>query len=90
VIRCAAFAVPALLALAASAAAQTPSTPASEGPVVVTTGEGVVKRAPDRAWVTISAESRARDPREAQKANATAMSAVMQRLKGTALPAGDP
>ena len=86
-IRCAAFAVPALLTLAIAAAAQTPTSPASQGPVVVTTGEGVVKRAPDRAWVTISAESRARDPREAQKANATAMSAVMQRLKGTALPA---
>ena len=35
-------------------------------PVVVTTGEGVVKRAPDRAWVTIAVESRARSPQDAQ------------------------
>ena len=30
--------------------------------VIVTTGEGIVKRAADRAWVSISAESRARTP----------------------------
>lgn len=86
-IRSAALVLPAVLTFGISAAAQTPSSPAGDGPVVVTTGEGVVKRAPDRAWVHISAESRARDPREAQRANATAMSAVMQRLKGTGLPA---
>jgi uncharacterized protein len=56
-------------------------------PVVVTMGEGVVKRAPDRAWVTIAAESRAKTPGEAQKLNADAMSAVMQKLKGVGLPA---
>lgn len=55
-------------------------------PVVVATGEASLKRAPDRAWVTIAAESRARTPREAQKANADAMSAVMQKLKGAGLP----
>lgn len=72
--------------LPASAAGQAP-TPSSEGPpVVVTSGEGVVKRAPDRAWVTIAAESRARTAREAQKLNADAMSAVLQKLKAS-LPA---
>lgn len=70
--------------MAATAAAQTPS---SEGPVVVTMGEGIVKRAPDRAWVTIAAESRAKTPGEVQKLNADAMSAVMQKLKGVGLPA---
>ena len=35
-------------------------------PIVVATGEGVVKRAPDRAWVTVTAESRAMTPQEAQ------------------------
>jgi uncharacterized protein YggE len=60
---------------------------ASEGPVVVTTGEGVVKRAPDRAWVTIAAESRARTPGEAQKLNVEAMSAVLQKIKAAGLPA---
>ena len=74
------------LALAPSAAAQTPP-PASEGPVVVTSGEATVKRVPDRAWVLITAESRARSPREAQKLNADAMSTVVQKLKGAGLAA---
>lgn len=55
-------------------------------PVVITTGEGMVKSPPDRAWVTIAAESRAKSPREAQRMNAEAMSAVMAKLKGTGLP----
>lgn len=75
-----------LAAIAPSAWAQTPSQ-ASEGPVVVTAGEAVVKRVPDRAWVQITAESRARNPREAQKLNADAMSAVLQKLKAAGLPA---
>jgi uncharacterized protein YggE len=73
------------LVAASPAIAQVSSPQASEGPVVVTAGEGVIKRAPDRAWVRIVAESRARSPREAQKLNADAMSAVMARLKSFAL-----
>ena len=73
-------------AIAPSVHAQTPPQP-SEGPVVVTAGEAIVKRVPDRAWVQITAESRARNPREAQKLNADAMSAVLQKLKGAGLPA---
>lgn len=74
-----------LTALPAPALAQ-PST-ANDGPVIVTAGEGVVKRAPDQAWVTIAAESRAKTPGEVQKLNADAMSAVMQKLKSLGLPA---
>jgi uncharacterized protein YggE len=70
----------------ARAAAQPPATP-RESPVIVTTGEGVVKLAPDRVWVSIAAESRAKNPREAQRTNADAMSAVLGRLKGAGLPA---
>lgn len=51
-------------------------------PVIVTTGEAEVKRPPDRAWVTINAESRSKDPREAQRQNVSAMDAVMAKLKG--------
>ena len=69
-----------ILAHASGVAAQTPA--AADGPVVVTTGEGVVKRAPDQAWVTIAAESRAKTPADAQKMNADAMAAVQQKLKG--------
>jgi uncharacterized protein YggE len=80
-----------LLLFASGPSAQTPGSPGSPGsndaPVVVTMGEGVIKRAPDRAWVTIAAESRAKTPAEAQKLNADAMSAVMQKLKGVGLPA---
>ena len=72
------------LLLASSAAAQT--TPAApEGPVTVTSGEGSVKRTPDRAWVQVSVESRAKSAREAQKLNADAMSAVLQKLKSSGL-----
>jgi len=76
-----------LMALAVTAvpAAAQPASPVNL-PVVVTTGQGVVKHAPDRAWVRILAESRARSPRDAQRANADAMSAVMQKLKGAGLP----
>ena len=58
-----------------------------EFPVVVTSGEAEVKRAADRAWVSIHAESRARDPKEAQNANIQAMNAVMQKLKSMSLAA---
>lgn len=58
------------------------SQPLPDVPVVVTAGEGEVKRAPDRAWVSIRAESRARDPKEAQRLNSEAMNAVTARLKG--------
>ena len=74
--------------LATPLAAQTPVPPAAEGPVVVTSGEAIVKRVPDRAWVLITAESRARGPREAQKLNVDATSAILQKLKGAGL-AGD-
>jgi len=57
----------------------------TEGPVIVTTGEGVVKAAPDRAWITIAAESRAKSPKEAQRANAEALKAVLDKLQGVGL-----
>jgi uncharacterized protein YggE len=56
-------------------------------PSVVTTGEAIVKVAPDRAFVTVQAESRARNPKDAQKENADAMNAVMQKLRSARLPA---
>jgi uncharacterized protein YggE len=48
--------------------------------VVVVTGEGVVKASPDQAWVTLVAESRARNSREAQSQTAQAMTAIQQKL----------
>lgn len=56
-------------------------------PVVVAHGEALVTRPPDRAFVTIAAESRAKTSDEAQQANAKAMTAVLDKLKGAGLPA---
>ena len=61
---------------------------AAAGPaVIVTTGEGVVKQAPDRAWVTIAAESRARTAQEAQRLNTDAMTAVVEKIKASGIAA---
>ena len=53
----------------------------------MTTGEGVVKRAPDRAWVSIAAESRARTAAEAQRLNTDAMNAVLEKIKAAGIAA---
>jgi uncharacterized protein len=74
-----------LLALAAPTSAQTPALPAP--PVIVTSGEGVVKQPPDRAWVTIAAESRARTAQEAQRLNTDAMTAVVEKIRASGVPA---
>jgi uncharacterized protein YggE len=78
----------AVLACASVAAAQTPAARELDTPVVVATGEAVVKRAPDRAFVSVSAEARARTSKEAQRLNADAMTAVLSKLKSAGL-AGD-
>jgi uncharacterized protein YggE len=80
-----AFAVAALLAAAATSGAQTPA-PAQDLPVVVSSGEAIVKRAPDRAFVSIAAESRAKTSRDAQKLNAEAMTSVLAKLKSAGIP----
>jgi len=66
--------------LAAQQAAPTPS-------VIVTTGEGVVKQAPDRAWVTIGTQTRGRTAPEVQRLNSEAMTAVIDRIKAAGIPA---
>jgi len=73
-----------LIALASPLAAQEPAPP--QTPVVVTVGDAVVRRAPDRAFVMVSVETRAKSPREAQRLNAEAMTAVQQRLAQARLP----
>ena len=74
-----------LLTLTSAAAAQQPPGPAE--PVVVASGQGVVFAVPDRAWITISAESRAPSPREAQRLNAEAMRPVQDKLRAAGIPA---
>ena len=74
-----------LLLVPGAAGAQQSPTP--ETPVVVTTGEGLVQAVPDRAWITISAESRAGNPREAQRRNVEAMTPVIDKLRAAGIPA---
>jgi len=61
-------------------------TPAVEPPVVVVQGEGIVRAAPDQAFVRIGAEWRDRNPKDAQAASAEAMTAVQQRIAATGVP----
>ena len=72
-----------LLLAPATAAAQQPR----QEPVVVAMGEGVIQAVPDRAWVNITAESRASSPREAQKRNVDAMGPVQAKLRAAGIPA---
>src|SRR5947207_15996620 len=78
-------ALPLSLLCLPAAAAQPPPPPA-DLPVIVTTGEAVVRRAPDRAFVTVSVETRAKSPRDAQRLNAEAMTEVQQRLAAARIP----
>lgn len=55
--------------------------------VVVTSGEGLIQVAPDRAWITIAAETRGPSAREAQQRNTEAMRPVQDALRKAGLPA---
>lgn len=73
--------VPVIVAfLAATAAAAQPAPTPPDPPVVVVRGEGIVRSAPDQLWIRIGAESRSKNPKEAQAMNAEAMTAVQNRL----------
>ena len=54
--------------------------------VVVTRGQAIVTAQPDRAFVTIAAESRSKNSAEAQKQNAAAMTAVLQKIEQAGVP----
>jgi len=55
-------------------------------PTIVASGDAVVRRLPDVAYVTLAVESRARNPRDAQRANADAMTAVQKQLATAGIP----
>jgi len=82
-----ALTVIATVLIAAPALAQPPTNPALEPPLVVVGGEGLVQAVPDRAWITVGAESRAPSAREAQKRNTDLMTPVLDKLKAAGLPA---
>ena len=65
--------------------AQTVAAP--EPDVVVTSGRGTVSAAPDCATFTVTVETRARQPRDAQKQNTATMTVVREKLLGAGLTA---
>lgn len=71
--------------LAASPAFAQEPTPSPQIPTIVTTGEAIVKRSPDQAFVTLSVETRAKGARDAQRLNSEAMTSVQQKLTGAGL-----
>jgi uncharacterized protein YggE len=79
--------LPLLLLLLAPAVASAQQNVAPEPPVVITSGEGLVQAVPDRAWITIAAESRAGNPRDAQRRNSEAMTPVLDKLRSAGIPA---
>jgi uncharacterized protein YggE len=76
-----------LVATPALASAQQPPVARPDEPVVVTSGQGLVTAVPDRAWITVTAESRAGNPRDAQRRNTEAMTPVLDKLRGAGIPA---
>jgi uncharacterized protein YggE len=76
------------VAVSTSARAQEPATGLPQVPTIVTSGEAVVQRAPDVVYLTLAVESRAKSPRDAQRANADAMSAVQQQIANAGVPRG--
>jgi uncharacterized protein YggE len=74
-----------LLVLAAATTAFAQDIEISKQPVISTRGEAALKRAPDQAFVTIAAESRATAPADAQRQNADAMQSVMSALSKAGL-----
>jgi uncharacterized protein YggE len=77
--------VAAVLLMTSLASAQTAQGGSNE-PVVVVTGEGVVHATPDRAWITVGAESRASSAREAQRRNTDLMTPVLDKLRAAGVP----
>jgi len=76
-----------VLALATPVLAQTnPPIVSPLQPSIVTRGQAIVTARPDRAFVTIAAESRSRNSADAQKQNAAAMTAVLQKLEQAGVP----
>ena len=71
-----------VISLATPAVAQTPPPIVSPlQPSIVTRGHAIVTARPDRAFVTVAAESRSKNSADAQKQNASAMMTVLQKIE---------
>ena len=74
------------LAIAVPVRAQTPASASPLQPSIVTHGQAIVTARPDRAFVTIAAESRSKNSADAQKQNAVAMTTVLQKIEQAGVP----
>jgi uncharacterized protein len=54
-------------------------------PTILTTGEAIVRRAPDVAYLTLAVESRAKSSREAQRQNSDALAGVQRQLANSSV-----
>jgi uncharacterized protein YggE len=70
------------LLFAVSAAAQT----APVQPQIIVTADGVIKATPDQAWISIGAETRSKNSKDAQQRNAEAMTAVIRKIESFGIP----
>jgi uncharacterized protein len=75
-----------LIVLASLPVAAQPAMSQPAQDLVIASGEGIVKRAPDQAFVIVSAEARSRQPRDAQAQNAKVATAIRTRLTAFSLP----
>jgi len=76
-----------ILLLCSPVSAQTsPTIVSPPQPSIVTRGHAIVTARPDRAFVTIAAESRSKISADAQKQNAAAMTAVLQKIEQAGVP----
>ena len=75
------------VALVASAQLADAHQAAPPVPTLVTAGEAVMKRAPDRAWIRIATDAHAPKPVDARRLGAQAMTDVQAALKATGLAA---
>jgi hypothetical protein len=74
-----------MLLLSTPAYGQQPA-PSPVDPLIVVGGEGIVQAVPDRAWITVGAESRAPSAREAQRRNSELMTPILAKLKAAGIP----
>jgi uncharacterized protein YggE len=75
-----------VLVLATASLARAQQSTLLEPPQIIASGEGLVTATPDRAWVSVGAESRAKTSRDAQQQNATIMTAVQQKVASLGVP----
>ena len=57
-------------------------------PTILTTGEAIVRRAPDVAYLTLAVESRAKCSRDAQRQNADVLVGVQRQLSNSGVARG--